>query len=81
MHLDAFFCSHSLRFFITFVRYKIIASATEGLVQQLEIRCVRSTNNETRVERNRSTCRQHYGVVVKFGEPIARGFSVLFFLE
>lgn len=28
-------------------------SATEGLVQQLGFRCVRSTNNETRVERNR----------------------------
>ena len=37
---------------------------------------MRSTNNETRVERNRSTCRQHYGVIVKFGEPIARGFGV-----
>jgi hypothetical protein len=33
-HLDAFFCSHSLRILITFVRYKIISSATEGLVQQ-----------------------------------------------
>ncbi len=34
--------------------------------QQLEFRWVRSTNNETPVERNRSTCRQHYGVIVKF---------------
>ena len=32
--LDAFFCSHSLRILIIFVRYKISASATEGLVQQ-----------------------------------------------
>ena len=34
IHPDAFFCSHSLRIFITFVRYKIKSSATEGLVQQ-----------------------------------------------
>ena len=37
-----------------------------GFIQQLEFRWVRSTNNETPVERNRSTCRQHYGVIVKF---------------
>jgi|LakMenE18May11ns_1017448.scaffolds.fasta_scaffold9287054_2 hypothetical protein len=35
INLDAFFCSHSLRILIIFVRYKINSSATEGLVQQL----------------------------------------------
>jgi hypothetical protein len=34
---------------------------------------VRSTNNETPVERNRSTCRQHYGVIVKILERKSRG--------
>jgi hypothetical protein len=34
MHLDAFFCSHNFKVLIIFERYKIIASATEGLVQQ-----------------------------------------------
>jgi hypothetical protein len=40
---------------------------------------VRSTNNETRVERNRLQVRQHYGVIEKFLERNSAGFSILFF--
>ncbi|WP_208012196.1 hypothetical protein, partial [Flavobacterium psychrotolerans] len=47
--------------------------------QQLEFRCVRSTNNETRVERNRLQVRQHYALIVKILERIVRGFCILFF--
>ena len=55
----------------------------------VEIRCVRSTNNETPVEpfdklwagSPEYLPSTHYGVIVKFGERIARGFRILFFLE
>jgi hypothetical protein len=40
---------------------------------------VRSTNNETRVERNRLQVRQRYGLIVKFLERITRGKRASFF--
>ena len=38
----------------------------KNVCQQLGFRCVRSTNNETRVERNRLQILQYYEVTEKF---------------
>jgi hypothetical protein len=40
---------------------------------------VRSTNNETRVERNRLQVRQHYGVIEKFLDEI--GYATVYLID
>ena len=57
---------------------KIPTELNKNRTQQLKFRCVRSTNNETRVERNRSTSIP-YGVFDKQMRRISRGYCASFF--
>ena len=59
----------------------IIEMVNYGFIQQLGVRCVRRTNNEPRVERNRLDAVITYGVIVKRFEDYHEDLVILFFLQ